>query len=337
MRVPPSDTPRPRGIHKAWIVIAGLACAVLALLTIPALANAKSGYVVFPGHHEVELNLRGSNGYSIQITKTSRFIEMFANRDSTVAVYVVLHPQTKDDAIDADFPGVGRISVEFHAVGPPHREGGFFPPCEGGRTVEQRGYFQGTIRVRGERGYTSADTDRASGKVVTAAKEICKRSVLGPSRPEPEEGKTRLFATSGPKHGQSVALSANTVNIGSTVTTYFTGSTSERRKGMVIFRETLVRGTAADFSLSDTSNYPSAATVTPPAPFHGSAVFQRNSGGENSWIGPLSVALPGLGRVALAGPRFSAKLCRDSGCGSTRNRIALGRRLIHGRVLAGLR
>jgi hypothetical protein len=336
MRMPPSDATRPSGIHKAWIVIAGLACAVLALLTIPALANAKSGYVVFPGHHEVELNLRGSNGYSIQITKTNRFVEMFANRDSTVAVYAIPRPQINDDAIDVDFAGVGRVSVEFHPVGPPHREGGFFPPCKGGKTVERRGYFQGTIRVQGEHGYTSADTDRASGRVVTAAKEICKRSVFGPSPPEPEEGKTRLFATSGPKHGRSVALSANTVNIGSFVTTYFTGSASERRKGMIIFRETLVRGAAADLSLSDTSNYPAAATVTPPAPFHGSAVFQRNPGGENSWIGPLSVALPGLGRVALAGPSFSAKLCRDSGCRSTRNRIALERRLIHGRVPASL-
>jgi hypothetical protein len=314
-----------------------LACTILALLTTPVLASANPGYVVFPGHHEVELSLRGSNGYSIQVIKTNSFVEMFANKGSTVAVYAIPRPQTKGDAIDADFPGVGRISVEFHPVGPPHKEGGFFPPCKGGKTVKQQGYFQGAIRIRGERGYTSAHTDRASGKVVATAKEVCKHSVFNPSKPEPPEEATRLFASSGPRHGRSVAFSASTVTLLQTnVVTSFSGYASERRKGMVIFRETLVRGTAADLSLSDTGDYPASATITPDAPFHGSAVFQRTSGGENSWTGTLGVDLPGLGRVALAGPSFSAKLCRDSGCRSSRNQSAFGRRLVHGRVLAGL-
>jgi hypothetical protein len=314
-----------------------LACTILALLTTPVPASAKPGHVVFPGYHEVELNLKGSHGYSIQVTKTNSFVEMFANKGSTVAVYAIPRPQAKGDAIDADFPGVGRISVEFHPVGPPHKEGGFFPPCKGGKTVKQRGYFQGTIRIRGERGYTSVHTDRASGKVVTAAKEVCNRSVFDPSEPEPEEDKTHLFASSGPKHGRSVALSADTVNIGSTGVTYFAGSASERRQGMVIFRQAFVRGTAADLALGDTGDFPASATITPPAPFHGSAAFQRVPGGENSWTGSLSVELPGGGRVAMAGQDFSAKLCRDSGCRPSRNQSAFGRRLVRGRVLAGPR
>lgn len=315
-----------------------LACTILALLATPVLAGAKPGYVVFPGHHEVELSLRGSNGYSIQVTKTNSFVEMFANKGSTVAVYAIPRPQAKGDSIDADFPGVGRISVEFHPVGPPHKEGGFFPPCRGGKTIKQQGYFQGTIRIRGERGYTSAHTDRASGQVVTAAKEVCKRSVFNPSKPETPEEATRLFASSGPRHGRSVAFSASTVTLLQTdVVTSFSGYASERRKGMVIFRETLVRGTAADLSLSDTGDYPASATITPDAPFHGSAVFQRTSGGENSWTGTLGVDLPGLGRVALAGPSFNAKLCRDSGCRPSRYQSAFARRLVRGRVLAGSR
>jgi hypothetical protein len=180
MRVTPADPTKPQRIRKVLIVAGVVACAVLALLTAPALANAKSGYVVFPGYHEVELNLKGSHGYSIQVTKTNRFIEMFVDRDPDNAVYLIRHRQAKDDGIKAELPGVGRVSVEFHPVGPPHKKGGFFPPCRGGKTIKQPGYFQGTIRIRGERGYTSAHTDRASGEVVTVTKEICKRSIFTP-------------------------------------------------------------------------------------------------------------------------------------------------------------
>jgi hypothetical protein len=336
VRVPPLDPTEPQRIRKALIVTSGLACVVLAPLTTPVIASAKPGYVVFPGYHEVELNLKGSHGYSIQVTKTNRFVEMFVDRNPDNAVYLIRRRQTNDDGIEAEFPGVGRVSVEFHPVGPPQKEVGFFPPCKGGKTTKQPGYLQGTIRVRGERGYTSAHTDRASGDVATVAKEICKRSTFNHSKPAPVEDETSLFATSGPKHGRSVALSANTVSLGSTLETFFVGFASERREGMGISRQAFVHGTAADLAIGDTGDLPASATITLPAPFHGSAVFQRASGGENSWTGTLGVDLPGLGRVALAGPSFSAKLCRDSGCSPSRNPSAFERRLIRGRVPAGL-
>jgi hypothetical protein len=313
-----------------------LACTILALLTAPALASAKPGHVVFPGYHEAELNLKGSHGYSIQVTKTNRFVEMFVDRSPDSAVYLIRRRQTNDDRIEVEFPGVGRVSVEFHPVGPPQKEGGFFPPCKGGKTTKQSGYFQGTIRIRGERGYTSARTDRASGEVATVTKEICKRSIFNHSKSTPAEGETRLSATSGPKHGRSVALSASTVNFGSTVETFFVGFASERREGMEISRQAFVRGAAADLTLGDTGEYPASATITPPAPFHGSAAFQRVPEGESSWTGSLRVVLPGLGRVALAGPSFSAKLCRDSGCRPSRNQSVFERGLVRGRVSAGL-
>jgi hypothetical protein len=123
-----------------------LVCTILALLTTPALAGAKPGYVVFPGHHEVELSLSGSNGYSLQVTKTNRFVEMFANRGPAFAVYVFRRRQAKDDAIDVDFPGVGRISVEFHPIGPPHKEGVSFLHAR----VARRSNSAVTSRARSE-------------------------------------------------------------------------------------------------------------------------------------------------------------------------------------------
>ncbi len=50
------------------------------------------------------------------------------------------------------------------------------------------------------------------------------------------------------------------------------------------------------------------ATVQPPKPFVGTASFNRNADGSTEWLGTLSVALPGVGSIALVGPTFTAKL-----------------------------
>lgn len=96
--------------------------------------------------------------------------------------------------------------------------------------------------------------------------------------------------------------------------TFFAGSATERREGMAIFREAVVSGTDDDLVTGEAGDFPLRATVTPPAPFLGSAAFQRMPAGNNAWTGSLSIELPGAGRVPLAGTGFSARLCQDSGC-----------------------
>jgi hypothetical protein len=59
------------------------------------------------------------------------------------------------------------------------------------------------------------------------------------------------------------------------------------------------------------------ATVEPPAPFEGSAAFHLESPTQASWTGDLSVDLPGIGKVALAGPGTSADLCEQNACTAT--------------------
>jgi len=59
---------------------------------------------------------------------------------------------------------------------------------------------------------------------------------------------------------------------------------------------------------------PTKATVKPPAPFAGIAEFALESPKVASWTGNLSVAIPTLGAIALAGPRFNPLLCDSGGC-----------------------
>ncbi len=295
-----------------------LPCMVAMLPLVPAPAQAKPGYVALGGFRTAELNLKGSHGYAIQVAlRNRRQIALTASNGSSVAVYRLPPARARGDRIEARFPQVGHVSMEFRAVGPEQREPGFFPPCRGGETVKQTGHFEGLISLNGERGYTAVHRTRAPGQIFTMAKEICKRSIFNDSGREPKEDVTRLFAYS-KSRGRAISFSANTKSIPSAsfASTSFVGHIFERRGRMRIARVTVAEGEQSELLPGDSNPFPALATVSPPDPFHGSAVFQRMPRGNNSWSGSLSAPFPGKGMVALAGQSFSAGLCQHSGCQS---------------------
>jgi hypothetical protein len=283
------------------------------LLSVPA--GAKPGFVVTPAQRSAEFKIKGSHGYAIQVKLWNRrILEVSAYKNPDVVVYLTRRVRAQGDAFYAVLPGLGRISLYFRARGRPHHEPGFFPPCNGGETTKQPGYFEGTIRLRGEHGYTSAQATRVHGQIVTTAKEVCRRSTFGKESKPNAEDAAKLFAWSG-STGRSVVFSAvtfGTPNLSSPASTFFSGAVRERRQGMAIFREATARGSADDLTPTGEGEYPASGTVTPTSPFSGSASFQRSGDSGNSWLGNLSVVLPGVGRVALAGPDFSARFCQ--GC-----------------------
>ena len=289
-----------------------LACVVAALLAFAPGASAKPGYVVFPGSHSVELNLKGSNGFRVGAGKVGRFFYFQASDERSIATYLNRSPRQKGDGIKAKFPGVGRISVRFQPQGPPQHQPPFFSRCEGGETTKQRGVFVGTIRFRGEREYTSVEATKASGEVTKSKKEVCRRSIFDDD-PDVETDRTELWAHSRAK-GRSIGFDASTWGLAESPLTTFGASVAERGRRLTIFRHTFATGKASQLIAGDSRPHPLSATVTPPAPFHGSADFQRTLEGDSSWTGTLSVYFPGLKRVALTGPGFDARFCQHSGC-----------------------
>jgi hypothetical protein len=81
----------------------------------------------------------------------------------------------------------------------------------------------------------------------------------------------------------------------------------ERAKGVDIIRIAGASAPSGDFVFD---NAFSSATLTPPAPFSGSAIFQRNADGTISWAGSLAVSFPGMPDVPLVGPQFETTLGR---------------------------
>ena len=68
------------------------------------------------------------------------------------------------------------------------------------------------------------------------------------------------------------------------------------------------------FKVPDLTHLTREAIIKPPAPFSGSATYRRESPREVSWVGDLSVNLPGFGEVPLAGRAATATVCADAGC-----------------------
>jgi hypothetical protein len=299
--------------RRTWTAL--FACATALLLVAPS-ASAKPGYFVFPGHHSITFSLSGSHDYRIHVERQGRQVFLLASDNRSVAAYLTRSPAPEGDEIKARFPGVGRVSVRFRPLGLPRTDTSpFFPGCKGGEIIKQSGYFVGTIRFHGERGYTKAVAKRARGTIETAGREVCKRSLLedSDSDSDPNE-RTELLARS-ESGAREISFSASSMVISDRRSfTSFSASVGERRRGMRIFRHIFVTGGRRDIAPGDTRPSPLSATVTPPAPFQGSAEFQRDAEGNSTWTGSLTVPFPGLGRVALTGPDFTARLCQPPGC-----------------------
>lgn len=296
-------------LRRTWTIL--LACSAAALFAATPGASAKSGYLVMQGYHSIWFSLQGSNGYRINVEKRGHQVALLALGARSTVAYLPYASEPKGSDIDFRLPGLGRVSVRFRPQGPPRRSAPDpFPGCRGGELVKQRGHFVGTIRFRGERGYTSAWGKRVKGGIETRTKEICKRSLDDDS--EPPADRTELWVKS-ESGTQGVGFSASTIGDPFDLTT-FGASVVERRREMAIFRHTFVDGKEGDFVIGDTRPYPLSATVSPPAPFSGSAEYTRTPDGGRTWTGSLSVPFPGLGPVALTGPDFTARFCQHSGC-----------------------
>ena len=103
--------------------------------------------------------------------------------------------------------------------------------------------------------------------------------------------------------------------------TIFSASRVEARRGMPIIR-TVTRSSTREGSFTiEPSDRPETATISPLAPFHGTAGFHAAPGEAGKWEGAITVELPGAGTVQLTGAAFETQLCLGRRCvGEIRSR-----------------
>lgn len=284
-----------------------------------------------PVHGHIELNvsyscaaeftLRASNGYQITVSadpttgvrRFHRFVHLTAKGHGGTAEYNV-HGTVTPTTIKADFGHLGRVSVRFEPSG---RERNVRVPkkCmkERPRVVTSRlGKFVGTIKFRGERGYTRVSAHSAQGGTGDPLANTPKKLQCDFRESDAErERELESVSLDGSPPGVGISVSAlrlfgnfpNLIGSGKPLPPkgdryLFLVLASEKAGQMSILRTTGALGESQDFIFD---NALTSATVRPPSPFTGSASFLRGADGSTSWTGTLAVSLPGLGTVGLTG------------------------------------
>jgi hypothetical protein len=264
-----------------------------------------------------EFTLRGSDGYRITVSADaegeSDEVEISVQGHSGWAQYTVPGKVTPS-SIKARFGRLGMVSVRFEPSG---RERNVRVPrkCMKGHprvVISRLGRFVGTIKFRGEGGYTHVAARSAHGGTGDPLSNTPKKLQCD-FRQSDAERKRELESVSldGSPPGTGVSFSAfrpfgrfpGLNETGKPLPAkgdryLFLVLAGEKTGRMWIFRTTGALGDSQDFVFDDALT---SATVSPPSPFTGSGTFLRNADGSASWTGSLSVPLPGLGTVQLTG------------------------------------
>jgi hypothetical protein len=307
---------------KARGRLAVLFCAA-ALLALPASVAAKPGYVVDKALRISVVSLPGSGGYSVSVVGVNRRLVGVSVSNLTFskgasyeasATYIA-RERAADERIDGHFGSRGSVSVRFEPEGPP--EANAFPSSCKTEATRQEGRFIGTIRFEGENGFARARASTARGFVIRRPRAVCKRRFgdRDLAAPETPPG-TSLSALSSryPRAPWFSVLAEEPSRPRDIEGAEYNAGTVEKRRGMRIYRSARAITLLDTFAVTPLGHSPATATVEPPAPFSGTATYEKRPGGEISWSGDLAVDLPGRGKVSLADSTYRAKLCRSLAC-----------------------
>lgn len=257
------------------------------------------------------LFLRGSDGYQVQLMTIGRTVVLETGKGQVGALYAV-RGNVSGNRIRARFGDLGRVAVAFT---PRERRKTRAGRCPSGGPRLEFGVFRGTIRFRGERGYTTVDTGRAPGVVLHPRRSPCRSS--------------RRAGVSGTRGRRTLNTQLTAISRRNRTVTSFDlsrrghsrlsleASRQERRGEMRIFRQTSTAiGGKNAFIASGPGVEPPFAFVVAPKPFAGSALFEPE--GSTEWTGSLTAWLPGAGKVSLTGEDFALSFCRrtsdEPGC-----------------------
>jgi hypothetical protein len=287
--------------------------AVLAFaLVVPAAASATRTYVTHAGFFTTGI-VGGSKGFKLQFWEGSRrnFKLTVKGHHSKVS-YVVRGGPVAGGRVSARLGKRGTSDLRFVPVGKAET---FKPPswCKGPPYRWQRGYLVGHFTFHGERDYTHARGHRLYAARDTWSSLRC-HYASGPDYHPDKEARAWVGAWSYQRkalHFGAALFHRDARPRGRRVE--FRASISDRSGRVRVEREVAVAGPEADvvFPAGPLSE---AATVSPPAPFTGTATFTRTPESTFSWTGDLAVDFPGIDPVRLTGPRFGAQLCTIEGC-----------------------
>jgi hypothetical protein len=264
----------------------------------------------------VSFRIKGSDGYSILALGGSRrsdgrgSISLFVARKGESVVYAA--PATiTPTTVQADLGELGSISLEFEPSG---AEKTARSACGGKPLTYESGSYVGAVEFQGEEGFTEASVSSTPMLVKPLLDLVCAQSVSGELSGRRLPGARLLVASRSPRHELSLRLNEN--RPGAPVT--FQASLREVRDGVQIERSVTGQSSGSAF---DFDRRLDTATVRPPAPFSGCAIFLRDAPVTRRWTGSLSIDFPGKSNVPLASQGLRVSLVHAR---RTRGGVAYG-------------
>jgi hypothetical protein len=298
-----------------------LACALAALLALPAAAAAKPGYKVRPGGSQLTMWAEEKKGYEFTVSANKRQrVQLSVEKEVFSTTAYSTKGRVSSRRVEADLGGFGRIDVEIDLA--PSRSGSRkgSQSCKGKPPLFLYGTFRGAIEFSGEGRVPAISTKRGPVLFTRRFRQVCKRrrqqkqnedkqggekqppaiEVGGLRAQAKGEGRTILFEAFSLAPPRNPALSLGIA----------AGSAYERREGVRIVR-TAFELFGSGLLMSKRDKEPETFRVKLEEPFTGRGLYSHSAASPPTWTGNLSVTLPGIDPIPLAGPGFSFDFCRD--------------------------
>jgi hypothetical protein len=283
---------------RRWVIflgLVGLICSAFPPSTLAEdfikVATSESGVVA------TGFKLHGSHGYSISALAYSdetgdRGEIDFIVRGHHASVSYRASAIVTADTIQADLGGVARVDL---ALRPSGRQKKVHPKCFDETVTYEPGTYEGVVEFNGEEGYTRASKRRVAqlpALLLFVGSGSC-GSGYGEATGYGEPG-ARLRGVSF-AHGRSLSFQVNKNS--PRAKTVFTASLKERHDGTQIDREVAGSAPSSAFRFD---HYLQTATLSPHAPFSGSASLSRSKNSFSPiWTGDLKLAFPGRSDISL--------------------------------------
>lgn len=296
-------------MQRAAVVVLALA----ALSCFSGSAGAKAGHGRPPVKQWIDIELEGSNGYSIHISvNPRRHLILQVTKERFSAEYMTRDVLADADRVKAKLLGLGTISVRFSPRGPVRHPS--LPGCRGKRPAVQPGVVHGTIRFDGEREYTQVKVREAEAAIEEPASWLCRYGMKFEPNPREREWFSKFEAEDEGVGFIARKYRPGVIEGGEVLYFVETGEAFETASGRVpltVYRAIAVPARAFTFRDAHFEHL----TVSPPPPFSGTGTLARTPESVFTWGGDLSVQFPGLDPIPLAGPNFGSDYClRGSGC-----------------------
>jgi hypothetical protein len=312
---------------RAVAIVAALG--VLVALALPGGAAAKPDFYRIKAYSTEQFQMRAANGYRLSLSVVNRranvdFYRSTGHGGDQFVGYAIRRRISRGPGLHFRLGSEAAFDLRFV---PRKTKAEEYSSCEGGPEVVERGRFVGTIRFSGRGGFTRADAHHVNGTVTRTPPQTCRRErspagvdsvgiSTGGTSPLPK-GALELIAGTTDRRLHFDAFRFDKPGFPEPLFQNFDASIYRSTPGFSMSSVATVAGAAHDFLGPEPGEPLKAVTVSPPAPFTGSATFKMTSSRRAEWSGDLTVELPGYGRVPLTGPSVRAGLCEGKTCTPT--------------------